>query len=127
MFEAADSAHSAQLSILDVHGQPRIYCCESTKVSDLAGNAHVLCAGIDLNPAIEAQGIDVDTMAQELKQLCVTAKGGAMVPKAIRSTLNTVANVLNIQWVQRSMEKPAQLICARGSSCPRQPGCYQCA
>ncbi|MFC4656125.1 MULTISPECIES: DUF3612 domain-containing protein [Rheinheimera] len=125
MFGQPDTGSSAQLSLLDVQGKPRIYCCESTKVTDMAGNAHVLCAGVDLNPAIAAQGIDADAMALELKQLCVTAQGGVMVPKAIRSTLNTVANVLNIQWVQRSMEKPAQLICARGSSCPRQPGCYQ--
>jgi transcriptional regulator with XRE-family HTH domain len=124
MFEAAESDHSAQLSILDVQGQPRIYCCESTKVSDLAGNAHVLCAGIDLNPAIEAQGMDVMTMAQELKQLCRSAGGSAMVPKSIRSTLTTVSNILNINWVARSLDKPAQLICSRGNSCPREPGCY---
>ena len=125
MFEAAESSHSAQLSILDVQGQPRIYCCESTKVSDLAGNAHVLCAGIDLNPAIEAQGMDVETMAQELKQLCRTQGGAAAVPKAIRSTLTTVSNILNINWVARSLDKPAQLICSRGNHCPREPGCYQ--
>ena len=67
MFEVKDAGSSAQLSLLDVNGEPRIYCCESTKVEDLAGNQHVLCAGIDLNPAIAAQGLDAATLAAEMK------------------------------------------------------------
>ncbi len=125
MFEAAALSHSAQLSLLEVQGSPRIYCCESVKVVDLAGNPHVLCAGVDLNPAISAQGIAADELAAELKQLCVSAGGAAPVPAAIRSTLTTVSNVLNINWVARSLQKPAQLICSRGNSCPREPACYQ--
>jgi len=38
---------SAQISILNVGNEPRIYACESIKVQDLAGNSHVLCSGID--------------------------------------------------------------------------------
>jgi transcriptional regulator with XRE-family HTH domain len=126
MFNVEGVASSAQLSLLDVNGKPRIYCCESTKVSDLAGNNHVLCAGIDLNPALLAQGVDADAMASELKQLCINNVGGARVPKAIQTSLTSVANILNINWVARSLQKPAQLICARGNSCPRSPRCYDC-
>ncbi len=125
MFEAMTKSSSAQLSLLQVQGAPRIYCCESTKVVDLAGNPHVLCAGIDLNPAISAQGIDADELAMDLQKLCVNHGGAAAVPASIRSTLTTVSNILNINWVARSLEKPAQLICSRGNSCPRDPGCYQ--
>ena len=126
MFDVDGVASSAQLSLLDVNGTPRIYCCESTKVNDLAGNNHVLCAGIDLNPALLAQGVDADAMASELKQLCINSVGGARVPKAIQTSLTSVANILNINWVARSLQKPAQLICARGNSCPRSPQCYNC-
>ena len=49
---------SAQISILNVGDEPRIYCCESVNMIDPAGNNRVLCAGIDLNPAIAAQGGD---------------------------------------------------------------------
>jgi transcriptional regulator with XRE-family HTH domain len=125
MFDVAGQQSSAQLSLLEVQGQPRIYCCESTKVLDLAGNAHVLCAGIDLNPAIDAQGMDADAMAQELKALCNSQGGAGKIPPAIKSTLSTVANILNINWVARSLEKPAQMICSRGNHCPREPACYQ--
>lgn len=126
MFEVKDAGSSAQLSLLDVNGEPRIYCCESTKVEDLAGNQHVLCAGIDLNPAIAAQGLDAATLAAEMKARCIQYGGAATVPQTIQSTLKRVANILNINWVSRSMSKPAQLICARGGSCPRAPACYQC-
>lgn len=126
MFDIDNVSSSAQLSLLDVNGKPRIYCCESTKVQDLAGNAHVLCAGIDLNPALMAQGEDANTMAEELKQLSINTTGGAVVPKSIKTALTRAANILNINWVARSMQKPAQLICSRGNSCPRIPSCYKC-
>ena len=48
---------SAQISLLKVKDEARIYCCESVNMVDPAGNNRVLCAGIDLNPAIAAQGI----------------------------------------------------------------------
>ena len=124
MFDVKEMGSSAQLSLLDVNGEPRIYCCESTKVKDLAGNNHVLCAGIDLNPAIAAQGIDAASLAREMKARCIQFGGAANVPQSIQGTLKRVANILNINWVSRSMSKPAQLICARGGSCPRSPRCY---
>lgn len=127
MFDVAEQGSSAQLSLLDVRGKPRIYCCESIRVSDLAGNAHVLCAGIDLNPAIEAQGIDARSIAEDMKQRCIAEGGSAAVPASIRSTLTSVANILNINWIGRGLKKPAQLICSRGRLCPRKPQCYQCA
>lgn len=79
MINAPSRGTSAQISILNVADEPRIYCCESTKVEDLAGNSHVLCAGIDLNPAIEAQGGDARSIANLLKQACVDNRGSVMI------------------------------------------------
>lgn len=115
---------ASQLSILNVNGSPRIYCCESKYVEDLAGQNHVLCAGIDLNPAIEAQGKDAHTLAQELTAICVSNGGSAPVPAAIKRDLTTVARILNIAWVSRGIEGDARLICPRGTECPRVPSCY---
>ncbi|CAM3270747.1 DUF3612 domain-containing protein [Shewanella violacea] len=119
------SGSSAQLSILDVDNEPRIYSCESIRVKDMAGNNHVLCAGIDLNPAIQAQGGDASGIAAELKQACVKHGGEAEIPKAIKKDLTSVAKILNINWVERGIETQARLICARGAVCPRQPTCYE--
>ena len=124
MINAPVSGSSAQISILNVQDQPRIYCCESVNVQDLADNGHVLCAGIDLNPAIEAQGFDAAQIASDLKHACVKSGGEAKIPFAIKEKLASVAKILNINWVQRGIDGEARLICSRGAVCPRKPSCY---
>ncbi len=121
----ASTNSSAQLSILNVDGEPRIYCCESVKVKDMASQNHVLCAGIDLNPAIEAQGEDPLEIASELQQACVTHGGEAPIPQPIKKKLMSVAKILNINWVERGIDTQARLICSRGAVCPRMPSCYE--
>ena len=116
---------SAQLSILNVGNEPRIYCCESTNVVDLAQNKHVLCSGIDLNPAINAQGGDAQAIAHEIKNLCVKGSGSAQLPVAMKKKLQTVARILNINWVERGVLTDPRLICSRGAECPREPSCYE--
>lgn len=115
---------SAQLSILNVGNEPRIYCCESTNVVDLAKNKHVLCSGIDLNPAINAQGGDAQAIAHEIKNLCVKGGGSAQLPVSMQKKLQTVARILNINWVERGVLTDPRLICSRGGECPREPSCY---
>lgn len=115
---------SAQISILTVGDEPRIYCCESLNVVDPAGNNRVLCAGIDLNPAINAQGGDALAIAQELKMSCVQKGGTTTIPAPIKRDLHTIAKILNINWIERGIENEARLICSRGAVCPRKPKCY---
>ncbi|MCG9737366.1 DUF3612 domain-containing protein [Shewanella insulae] len=125
MINASTQGSSAQISILDVANEPKIYCCESIRVKDLAGNPHVLCAGIDLNPAIEAQGGDANQVAQQLKEACVDNGGSSPLPSNIKTDIKRVAKILNINWVERGIDSEARLICARGASCPRKPSCYE--
>ncbi|MBT8450244.1 MAG: DUF3612 domain-containing protein [Gammaproteobacteria bacterium] len=120
---ALTNESSAQISILNVQGKPRIYCCESINLSDLSSTNHVLCAGIDLNPAIEAQGKDALAIAEELKEVCNEKGGSAEIPASIKSDLTSVAKILNIGWVERGLETEARLICSRGGVCPRKPAC----
>ncbi len=115
---------SAQISILNVGDEPRIYCCESINVIDPAGNTRVLCAGLDLNPAISAQGGDANAIAEELKASCVSSGGTTLIPKPIKKDLKTIARILNINWIERGAESEARLICSRGAVCPRKPSCY---
>jgi len=115
---------SAQISILDVNDEPRLYCCESVNVHDPALNNRVLCAGVDLNPAIEAQGGNANEMASELKTLCVENGGSVDIPKHIKKSLSTISRILNINWLDRGIETEARLICSRGAVCPRKPSCY---
>lgn len=116
---------SAQISILNVGDEPRIYCCESVNMIDPAGNNRVLCAGIDLNPAIAAQGGDARSIAEELKASCVGQGGSTVIPRHIKKDLLTIAKILNINWIERGIENDARLICSRGAVCPRKPSCYE--
>ncbi|WP_428774675.1 DUF3612 domain-containing protein [Vibrio sp.] len=115
---------SAQISILNVGDEPRIYCCESVNMTDPAGNNRVLCAGIDLNPAINAQGGDATDIAEQLKALCVANGGSSTIPNHIRREFTTIAKILNIKWIERGIATDARLICSRGAVCPRKPSCY---
>jgi hypothetical protein len=115
---------AAQISILNENGTPKIYCCESIKVQDSADVNHVLCAGIDLNPAIDAQGHDALVLVRELKQICIANGGSAKIPEHIKKVLVSVARILNINWIERGIAGEARLICSRGAVCPRQPSCY---
>lgn len=115
----------AQISVLNQDGVPHIYCCESVKVNDMAGNYHVLCMGVDLNMALEAQGEDAVEIATALQKECVRKGGQCDIPYKIKQQLLTIAKILNIHWIERGIENPARVICARGGMCPRQPQCYK--
>ncbi|ALO47380.1 DUF3612 domain-containing protein [Pseudohongiella spirulinae] len=115
---------SAQISVMDTRDGPRIYCCESKPDQDMAGNAHVLCAGIDLNPALDAAGQSGTEIAAALKEDCSKNGGNSEIPRPIHKALLSAGRILNIAWVERGLNNPARLICSRGTMCPRTPGCY---
>lgn len=123
MISATDTGSSAQISVLDVGDESRIYCCESVKVEDMVGKKHVLCAGVDLNPALAAQGNDAQEIANELKRACIGNGGLVEIPPAIRQEFSRVSRILNIAWLERGIGKEARLICPRSGSCPRNPKC----
>jgi hypothetical protein len=116
---------SAQISILHNGSEPRIYCCESTQVKDLAGNNHVLCAGLDLNPALDSQGKDSVDIAGQLMQDCRNNNGSADIADSIKGDLRSVARILNIEWIERGIDEEALIICPRSSACPREPRCVE--
>lgn len=115
---------SAQISLLDVGNESRIYCCESIKVKDLAGRNQVLCAGIDINPALAAQGMDPVVFAAEMKEACGGNGGSAPIPLSIKKELTSVAKILNIAWLERGIDNEVRVICPRSGACPRTPKCY---
>lgn len=123
MIDSQSVGSSAQLSLLETPTGTRIYACESIRIADITGLKHVLCAGIDLNPAITAQGGDAATMAEELKEACQAKGGTAAVPKAVQPELTRIGRILNIGWIERAIEKDVRHICPRSSACPRQPVC----
>ncbi len=127
MLGEQETASSAQISVLNVGGEPRIYCCESIKVGDLSGNEQVLCTGIDINPAMDAQGLNSSKLARRLQKACVDNGGSVMIPRSIQHDLTKVSRILNIGWLERGIHSPARVICPRSNDCPRQPDCRSAA
>ena len=92
-------------------------------VKDLANNKHVLCAGIDINPALVAQGKNAAEIATQVQEECRNNGGSALLNKNIKTELQSIAKVLNIAWMERGLEQEALLICRRSNQCPRVPSC----
>ncbi len=114
---------SAQVSVLKSAGRSRLYCCESVRSKDLAGNHHVLCAGVDLAPALATLGVDVDATVAEIEEACNRGGGSGAIPERARSHLLSVSKILNIGWIADGAAKPASIICQRSTFCPREPHC----
>jgi len=49
--------------------------------------------------------------------------GSARVPTHAATRIRSVANILNIEWVGRGLEREATIICPRSANCPRDPCC----
>jgi len=125
MLSNKTTSTSAQISIMNVNNETRIYGCESINGVDIAGNTEVLCAGIDINPALHAQGKDVNGIAANLMDVAVNKGGNARIPESIKKDLASVARILNIAWLQRGIDREARVICPRRAACPRKPCCQK--
>ena len=119
-----DAAPSSQISLLKAGDEFRIYCCESLRVENVAGVPQVLCAGLDINPALEAQGMDVSSMTGELQEACASNGGTATITPTMRKAFTQIARILNVAWIERGIEQPVRMICARSGACPRNPRCH---
>ena len=123
MLNSRSTKPSSQISVLRNGDDRRLYCCQSVRSKDAAGNPHVLCAGIDLAPALAAQNIDVGKTIEEIEASCNSGGGSGPVPEASRRQLVSIAKILNIGWIADGAANDATIICPRSSGCPRDKHC----
>lgn len=123
MLNATSDEPSAQISVLRNGDDKRLYCCQSMRTTDAAGNAHVICAGIDLAPALEAQGIDAAATTDAIETACNAGDGVGRIPRDAAAQLATVGKILNIGWIAAGAEREASIICPRSNNCPRDRHC----
>jgi transcriptional regulator with XRE-family HTH domain len=114
---------SSQISILRSGDDKRLYCCQSIRSHDAAGNPHVLCAGVDLAPALAAQNIDAMKTIDMIEASCNRGGGSAPIPPEATKQLSSISKILNIGWIAQGAEKDATIICQRSSNCPRDKHC----
>ena len=123
MLNTRSKKPSAQISVLRSGDDKRLYCCESIRSKDAAGNTHVLCAGVDLSPALRAQNIDPADTLDMIEASCNRGGGSAPIPTEARQQLESIGKILNIGWVGEGASKDATIICQRSSNCPRDKHC----
>ncbi|MGO9804058.1 MAG: DUF3612 domain-containing protein [Steroidobacteraceae bacterium] len=126
VFRMIDGEHGesgSQISVLRDAERSLLYCCHSIRVRDMAGNRHVLSVGVDLAPALEANGVDSAATVGSILRECLHRRGEARIPKEAAHSLGVLAQVLNIAWIDDALASPARLICPRSSRCPRPERC----
>ena len=123
MLNSQSNRPSAQISVLRSGDDKRLYCCESIRSEDAAGNTHVLCAGVDLSPALRSQGIDALETIDRIETSCNRGGGSAPIPSGARKQLESIGKILNIGWIGEGAAKDATIICQRSSNCPRDRHC----
>ena len=123
MIEGDRGECGSQISVLRDGERSLLYCCHSMRVRDMAGNPHVLSVGVDLAPALDANGADTATLVDSIFAECLRRRGEARIPKSATPILSAVANVLNIAWIEDALGQPARIICPRSSRCPRTERC----
>jgi transcriptional regulator with XRE-family HTH domain len=126
VFRMIDGQHGesgSQISVLRDGEHSLLYCCHSIRVRDMAGNPHVLSVGVDLAPALCANGVDGPATVEAILRDCLHRRGEARIPREAAQALGAVANVLNIAWIGDALGSPARIICPRSARCPRRERC----
>ena len=112
-----------QLSLLKENNITKLYCSLSLKTNDAAGNPHVICAGIELNKAIDMQGFDSKTFINNIYDRGSLNNGTYIIDDQVKSTLQKIGIVLNISWIIEALEYPIDITCQRSTNCPRLKKC----
>ena len=123
MLNTQSTKPSSQISILRTGDDKRLYCCQSIRSQDAARNPHVLCAGVDLAPALRAQNFDPRETIDAIEKSCNRSGGSAEIPAEARRQLEGISKILNIGWIAEGAMSEATIICPRSSACPRNKPC----
>jgi transcriptional regulator with XRE-family HTH domain len=111
----------SQVSVMHDGHRSRLYCCHSMQTQDASDAMHVLSVGVDLVPALEAQGYDGEEVAHAVEQSCL-GSGDGEIPVQAAQAIRAVSQVLNIHWIGEAVSQRASIICPRRNGCPRPSG-----
>jgi transcriptional regulator with XRE-family HTH domain len=111
----------SQISVMQDGKRARLYCCHSLLTRDAIDELHVLSVGVDLLPALEAQGFNGENVVAAVAESCKLGGGDGKIPAEAAANIRAASQVLNIAWVADALDLPASVICPRSGACPRQP------
>ncbi len=81
---------TSQISAMLEGGEVRLYCCHSLLTRDAADATRVLSVGIDLAPALAAQGYDAPGLSQAVWDACQRGRGARAIPEEAAAAVRTV-------------------------------------
>jgi transcriptional regulator with XRE-family HTH domain len=113
----------SQISVMQDGKRARLYCCHSLLTRDALDEMHVLSVGVDLLPALDAQGFDGESVVAAVAESCRHGGGDGTIPGEAAAHIRAASQVLNIAWIADALDSPASVICPRSGACPRQPRC----
>lgn len=113
----------SQISVMQDGKRARLYCCHSLLTHDALDELHVLSVGVDLLPALDAQGFDGESMVSAVADACRRGGGDGQIPDEAAANIRAASQVLNIAWIADALDSQASVICPRSGDCPRQPPC----
>jgi transcriptional regulator with XRE-family HTH domain len=108
----------SQISVMQDGKRARLYCCHSLLTRDAREELHVLSVGVDLLPALEAQGFDGESVIASIAESCRLGGGDGKIPAAAAANIRAASQVLNIAWIADALDMPASVICPRSGACP---------
>jgi hypothetical protein len=113
----------SQISVMQDGKRARLYCCHSLLTRDALDELHVLSVGVDLLPALDAQGFDGEEIVAAVADSCRRGGGDGVIPAAASTAIRAASQVLNISWIADALTSTASVICPRSGACPRNPSC----
>ncbi|HEX3915409.1 MAG TPA: DUF3612 domain-containing protein [Steroidobacteraceae bacterium] len=114
----------SQISVMQDGKRARLYCCHSLLTRDALDELHVLSVGVDLLPALDAQGYDGEHIVAAVAESCRRGGGDGAIPAAAATAIRAASQVLNIAWIAEALGSEASVICPRSGACPRpHPAC----
>jgi transcriptional regulator with XRE-family HTH domain len=111
----------SQISVMQDGKRARLYCCHSLLTRDAANALHVISVGVDLLPALDAQGFDAEAIVAGVAESCRRGGGDGAIPTEAAASIRAASQVLNIAWIAAALDSPASVICPRSGACPREP------
>jgi transcriptional regulator with XRE-family HTH domain len=111
----------SQISVMQDGKRARLYCCHSFLTRDALDELHVLSVGVDLLPALDAQGFNGENIVGAVAESCRRGGGDGAIPAEAGTAIRAASQVLNISWIADALSSKASVICPRSGACPRHP------
>ena len=89
----------SQISVMQDGKRARLYCCHSLLTRDASDELHVLSVGVDLLPALDAQGFDGEDIVAAVAESCRARRRRRRDSAKASAAIRAASQVLNISWI----------------------------